>query len=385
MALKIAISAGELSGDEHASKLVAALRQLRPDVELRGMGGRFSRSAGVETIVDSERSASAMGFQELITQLPKILGAMSKMKGLLRDWHPDILVLVDFPDFNLRLARYAKSLGIKVFYFIIPKLWAWRTGRVEHFKRYVDHAALIFPFEKDFLEKLGYSKCSYVGHPFATDFKPTTRTRDEVFKELGLNPDFPTIAVLPGSRKSETKRHLSRVAGAFKILKERVPNIQGIVVIAPSLENSKAEFLPLTTTGLKLTTLKSLEIMSVCDVGLIKSGTSNLQAAYCRLPFVMFFVASALGAWIVRIFVKISHYSIVNIIQPGTLTELVQEDASPIRLADELFRLLSSEETRVKMLADFEKLRANLYTSDVSMADAYTRTANTMLSMFDLS
>ncbi|MCB0338829.1 MAG: hypothetical protein KDD53_04455, partial [Bdellovibrionales bacterium] len=241
MSRKVFISVGEHSGDLHAGSLVDALRALNPEVDIRAMGGSALRSRGVELIVDSEKSASVMGFTEVVGRLGKISAALNLVKLELKKWRPDVLVIIDFADFNLRLAKFARSIGIPVLYFIPPKVWAWRKGRIRTMQKYVDQVAVIFPFEKDYFEKAGLKRVVYVGHPFLEDFRQAqgeALSRSEFLGSIGLDPDKPLVAVLPGSRRFEVERHLPLVLDALDLIYERHPEIQAVI---PMATNSDSE------------------------------------------------------------------------------------------------------------------------------------------------
>ena len=387
MHTKIAICCGEVSGDEHAAKLVKALQECAPGAEFRGMGGRHSRAAGVTTVVDSEASASAMGFIELFSQLGKIRSALREMKKLLREWRPEVLVVIDFPDFNFILTKYAKKLGIKTVYFIIPKMWAWRSGRIKHFKRYIDHAACIFPFESKFCRAHGYEKVTYVGHPFATEFDNLASfDRSQFITSLGLNPSLPVVALFPGSRRGELKRHLTPMIEGFEELRQRYPNVQGIIPLPGTINPEQVRAALPNHESIALVNQSSIEVLRAADFGLIKSGTSNLQASFCELPFIMFFSASRLTEFIVTTFVKLKHYSIVNILRHSTVLELIQEEVNPKRIASELEQLLIDPQaceairTRLRevngMLRSFEP-----FAGCTDQMNPYQRTALIALSL----
>lgn len=325
------------------------------------MGGRNLRAVGVETIVDSETSASVMGFTELFGSFSRILAALKKLKNCLSTWKPEVLILLDFPDFNLRLAKHASKLDIKVLYFISPQVWAWRSGRVEFFKKYLNHIAVIFPFEKDFLQSRGYNNATFVGHPFLDHLKSKKyKAPSEIRQELGLS-DKPLLAVFPGSRKPEIEKHLDLMVKGLEKFHKDYPDVQFILNVAPSLEiGFIKERLP-NLNNLTVVKRDPLEIMQIADAALLKSGTSNLQAAVLGLPFCMFYVASPVSAFIVRKFVKISQYSIVNILKSGTVKEILQENATPDEIYNELKRLLFDREYRQDLKAKFEEISRSLH------------------------
>jgi len=364
MSYRIAISSGELSGDEHASHVVKAFSALHPDTEFKGMGGRNLRDEGVETVVDSESSASVMGFYEVVLSLNKILASMKTMKNLLSSWRPDMLIIVDYPDFNIRLAKFARKLNIPVFYYIPPQLWAWRSGRAKTLKEVIDTLAVIFPFENEFYRKQGLQNSVYVGHPFSDSQKDLDYDRTVFLKSLGLSPDKPVVAILPGSRKSEITRHLEPVLGALEILQKRNPDLQVVIPVATSLGvEDLAKKIP-DNLNLRVIKGNSVNTLRCADAGLLKSGTSNLQAAYAGLPFSMFYKTGILAELIVKSLVGIKEYSIVNVIRSGTVKETLQREATPEVLARELEDLLVNDERRETLRRGLAEVTDSLSSHD---------------------
>jgi len=357
--VKLAISVGELSADEHAAEVVAALKSQIPTVEVRGMGGRNLRAEGVDTFIDSESEASVMGFKELFGSFSKVIRAFKEMELLLKEWKPDALLLLDYADFNMRLADKAKKIGVPVVYYIPPQMWAWREKRVEEMKRNVSKAALIFPFEKDFYSRRGYQNTRYVGHPFFSRLKDRTTRRTTLRKTLGVKDSDKVLIVFPGSRTSEIERHIDVIKETIDILRKDHNDIVPIIGVASSL-SEKAEKHLLNLDGIELYKGDSFDLLCAGDAGIIKSGTSNLQAAFAHLPFVMIYKASIVSELIAKALVPTRTFSIVNVIQKGTISELVQRDCNPKKLAIECEKLLYDSSVRHEMLNAFEKLISQL-------------------------
>jgi len=372
---RIIISAGELSGDEHAAKVIRALRLLAPDVAIRGMGGRNLHAEGVSLDIDAEKSASVMGFGELFGSLGKIVGALRAMQRLIRETKPDLLITVDFAEFNMHLAKTAHRAGVPVLNYISPQVWAWRRYRVKSIAEYIDRAAVIFPFEQEFFEANGYKKSVYVGHPFADEWNDTPPSRSGVLGGIGLDPAKPTLAVLPGSRRGEVSRNLATMREALLILQKRHPGVQAVVVVAPNIDAAGVAAELGAPPWLRVTQGNAIEVMRVADAGLLKSGTSNLQGAFCGLPFAMFYRASALSAFIVKRCVDLSEYSIVNVLRPGTVTEILQEKATPEYTASVLEVLLFNEEYRREMKERLTEVREKLRSFEDLPLFAGTRNA----------
>jgi ATP-binding cassette, subfamily B, bacterial MsbA len=349
--LRVAIVAGEVSGDQRAAPIVKALRQAHPDIEVRGMGGSALRNEGVDTVIDSETAGSVMGVTELFGSLRKILSSLRHMKLLLREWRPHVLVLVDYPEFNMRLARYARSLGIPVVYYIPPKLWASRSGRARALDATVNTICSIFPFEKDFFRELGFRRVTYVGHPFAeemSDQKLASREkiRQRLREQYGLREGEKLIALFAGSRKKEIELHLEPMIKGLELLRAEGIKIQAAIVLPISRQLEIQNSVLLQQDWIHVSFDNSLEVLQGADIGLLKSGTCNLEAAYVGLPFVVFYKASALTAFIVRRISPLKEYSIVNVIRSGTAVELIQERATADEVKRELGSLIQDEEAQ---------------------------------------
>ncbi len=339
----IAIIAGEVSGDMHAAAVASALNE-DGRFKLFGMGGSHMRTAGVDTVVDSESSAGgAMGFLNVVAKLPVIFAALKTLEAALRERRPEAILLVDYPGFNLKVAKIAHNLGIPVYYFIIPKMWAWKAGRIEAFKRYVTHSFTIFPFEGEWLEKRGFSQNSYVGHPIADQLQERPFDRTQVRSDLGVGPADKILAFLPGSRGHELNRHIPVMSEVVRHLRAAHPNLSAIAPVATT-QHAHPMWKLAENAGIMRTEMNSLDVMRAADVGVIKSGTSILEAAACGLPSIMIYKSSALTAFIVRKFIRASDYSLPNIIRPGTLLELTQEQASKPRLVAEIENLLDPKQ-----------------------------------------
>ncbi|MCO6429695.1 MAG: lipid-A-disaccharide synthase [Deltaproteobacteria bacterium] len=367
--LRVLISVGELSADEHAALVVASLRRLLPQAEFKAMGGRKLREAGVDTVVDSEHSASVMGFSEVFGSLRKVMAALSDLKKTINDWRPHLVMVLDYPDFNFRLIRFAKQKGCKVLYFIPPQVWAWRSGRVEFLKRFTDRIACIFPFEKPFLISKGYNRVEFVGHPLLDSgtFSPCNmEQRSTLKRSLGLDPLKPLVAVFPGSRRTEIERHVAPMTAAIAKLQNKYPDVQAVINIAPSIDEDAVR--QRVVPGCKLLVVKRPphEVMQACDAAVLKSGTSNLQAAICEVPFVMFYIASDVSAWIVKRFVRLKEFSMVNILKSGSVRELTQKEANADLLASELESLIYNGTRRAAMINDFREIKSLLSTSPQS-------------------
>jgi lipid-A-disaccharide synthase len=354
--MKILISAGEVSGDQHLARVVRAIKAEAPDCQIRGMAGRLCREAGAQIDVDCYRAGAGMGFLELFRSGGKILSSFKALSKLCGEWRPDLLILVDYPDFNLRLARVAKRYGIKVLYYIPPKVWAWRSGRVRAVRRYVDRIAAIFPFEPDFYARRGFFTVNYVGHPLSERVGDSNTERERT----------DTILFLPGSRKFEVELLLVPMLQAFEILRRRHTELRPVVVLAPNIDVAWVKGLIKDRIPAEVLELVSwshddaLSGMYRAKVGVLKSGTCNLEGAIAGLPFVSVYSGTLLAKVIVSMFVSLREYSPVNIIRANTVRELMRTELSPDDVAREVDLLLSNREARLTMVEGLAQVRRAL-------------------------
>ncbi len=358
MALKILVSAGELSGDEHAARIV---RHLPAGTQLFGMGGSNLKEAGMELLVDNEVSGSVMGFMELLPKSRQIISAFQTLTRVAADRKPDLAILIDYPDFNLRLAKKLKQQGVKVLYFIPPKMWVWRAKRVEQFHKYVDQVACIFPFETKFFEQNSYKYARFIGHPIAY-MKSTIGDNDvrEMRAFVGASSITKLLTIFPGSRSAELRRHLPILKGAIKKILIENSTVTILIARASNVSHEELESALGKQHRLKFVSVDALTLFRISDAALVKSGTSNLQAALSDIPFAMFYKASPVSAFIARRVVKIPEYSIVNLLKPGTIREYLQEEMTVENLCKEATSLLLDEKYRVALKKNLESIRANL-------------------------
>ncbi len=352
--MKYYIIAGEASGDLHASNLIKALKQEDPAAEVRGWGGDLMREAGAD-IVRHYKDTAIMGFVNVVRKLGTIRDNIRLCCSDIREWHPDVVILVDYAGFNLRIARFAKSIGLKVFYYISPKLWAWNTGRVKKIKKYVDRMFTIFPFETEFYRQYGYS-VQYGGNPLVDAIceRPFQQeTFQDFIRFFGL-PDKPIVALLAGSRKQELKYVLPTM---LKMV-SHFPDYQFIIAGAPSMTD--ADYAPyLHGTDLRIIYGATYRLVSQSAAALVTSGTATLETALLRTPQVVCYNMEfpRLSHWMFKTFVKVKYISLVNLIFGGELVkELMLEQLTEENLMHELSRLLCSERYREKMLRGYDEV-----------------------------
>lgn len=358
---KILISVGEASGDLHASNLIRAVLAQNSAVKFFGMGGNLMRAAGATILVDTSKIA-LIGALKIITNCFAIFRALRVMKAFLKNEHPQILILVDYAEFNFRLAKYAKKLGIKVIYYISPKLWAWRQHRVKLVKKYVDVMAVIFPFEVDFYKKWDIPAI-FVGNPLLPIVK-TTKPIITTKIEHNLDLTAKTIGLLPGSRHGEIERLLPVMLKTAEKLQQDFPAVQFILPVAPSL--AEADLAPyLTKSQLKIHLIKNdtYNVVSCCDAVIVASGTATLETALLAIPMVIIYKVSELEYWIGKKLIKLKYIGLCNILaNEAIVPELIQQNASAENIANEIKRILTDLPYRNLMLAKLKQIKQHLNT-----------------------
>lgn len=352
--------AGEASGDLHAARLVKALRELRPQVDYYGMGASAMRAAGVEILVDSSNLA-VVGLVEVLAHYREIKIALSTLQAVIKTRKPDLLILVDYPDFNLRLAATAKRAGVKVLYYVSPQIWAWRPARVMKIGRVIDMMAVVFAFEVPFYEKAGVP-VRFVGHPLVDEAKPSM-TRTQALARFALAPSAKVIGLFPGSRRSEIKRLMPTIVQTAKLLSARFPRAQFVLPVAPNLDRKLIEtYLDDTAPPVGLIEEANVyDVIQVCDAIIAVSGTATLQIALMTTPMVIIYKVSRLSYWIARRLVSVKHIGLANIVANKRVAkELIQDAARPQAIAAEIECLIKDEEYAKAMRRDMTGVRAAL-------------------------
>lgn len=346
------IVAGEASGDAHAAALVHALRAAEPQAQLDFFGatGPLLRAAGVESIVRSDDLA-ILGLLEIAGALPKFWRAYKSLKQAAIARKPDAVILVDWPDFNLKLARALHRRGLKVIYYISPQLWAWRSYRTRNIRRDVDLLLSILPFEPAWYADHGIADVEFVGHPLAGEVH-LAQDRAEFCRQTKLDPSLPIISLLPGSRRKEVQRILPPMLEAAALISARRPEIQFVVVVAPSRSSDEVRDIvrgqratpePLPSC-LHIVSGQSREALAASDVAAIASGTATLEAALLGTPMVIVYKESTINWHTLGRLITTDHYGLVNLVAGERVaTELMQGDLNGERLANELLSLLDEE------------------------------------------
>ena len=351
---KLYIIAGEASGDLHGKNLVRALKREAPDLELRGFGGDGMQAEGV-TLTRHFQGYDFMGWQEILKNLGKIMGLFRDVKRDIAEFKPDTVLLIDYPGFNLRMAKWCKKRGIKVLYYISPQVWAWKKGRVRKIRAYVDRMFVILPFEKTFYEKEGVD-VDFVGHPLLDEIENFRNSPKDLRSELGLD-DRPIIALLPGSRK---KQEIGLTLPVMLQVVERFPDHQFVIAGAPGIP---MEFYEDFTFGFPVKVLhrKTYAILSLAEFALVTSGTATLETALFEVPQVTCYSGPSLSIWLARRLVRVNFISLVNLIlEKRVITELIHSDMTAQNFSAEMKKVMEEGKARSKMLADYTELRNKL-------------------------
>lgn len=355
----ILIVAGEASGDIHGANLVQAVRSVNPKVTFWGFGGERMHAAGVMIPFDSSRLA-VVGISEVFVHLLQIVRAQRLLRKAMRDKRPDLVILIDYPDFNLLLAAKAKSLGIPVMYYISPQVWAWRSRRVKKIRRLVQRMVVILPFEMDFYHK-HQVEVDFVGHPLLDIVKPTMN--DSFFYErFEIDRGRPIVGLFPGSRLEEVKRLMSPMVEAAKRLEEEISNIQLVLPVASSIDKRYVKNI-IDQTGLKVKIIEdgAYNTMKVARAVIVASGTVTLEAAIMGVPMVIIYKVSRLSYLVAKMMVNIPYIGLVNLVAGRKIvSELVQEEANGQRIAEEVYKIMANETYSQTMKYELEEVKSKL-------------------------
>jgi len=333
------IVAVEASADAHGASVLRELRSLVPDVAAFGAGGPRLRAEGCETLVRAE-DLSVMGFVEVIPAIPRLIGALRTLRRAAEERRPRAALLIDSPDFNLRLARRLRALGVPVVYFIGPTVWAWRRSRIRQIARDVMRMHVILPFEAAFYARGGV-QATYVGNPVADAVRSglEVASRAELRRALGLDPDRPVLALLPGSRRQEIRRMFPAMIEAAMVLRARVSGLQLVVPVAPTL--LREEFGD--ASDVAFVSGRAFDVLRASDAAIVKSGTATLEAALAGTPAVVVYRTSWISWMISRLLVRVRHVALPNLLAGrAVMPELLQSQCTPERIAESVAPLLDA-------------------------------------------
>ncbi len=353
---RLLISCGEPSGEFYGAELVAELRKRQPDLEVFGLGGDRLAAENVRLLAHL-RDLAVVGLVEVLSHLRRLKALFDSVVAEAARVRPDVAVLIDYPDFNLRLARELRKLGIPVVYYVSPQLWAWRRGRIKDVKRDVAKMLVIFPFEEAIYREAGVP-VTFVGHPLIDHVKPPA-DRTAMASQLGLSPDRPVIALLPGSRNKEVGFNLPPMIEAVKALREARPELQFVLAAGPHLR--AGTFDQARTAGITIVEGRTREVLSSARVAIVASGTATVETALTLTPMVVVYRLSALTYALGKPLVSVSNYAMVNLIAGRVVVpELIQSDFTPSRVAEETLRILDDGSPRTEMLRNLGEVREKL-------------------------
>ena len=345
------ILAGEASGDLLGGKLIESINSLYPEqYQIRGIGGDKMQTAGCDIIVPAKELA-IMGFWEVLTSLAKIKKYLNVVKENLAANPPDLLILIDFSGFNLRVAKIAKSLGIKVLFYVSPKIWAWHYSRIKKIKKYVDHMAVFFDFEVNLYKKEGVP-VTLIGHPLL-DCTSQVKTPER------QNAKTSTIALLPGSRKQEIKHLMPTMIKASHIIRAQLPKAKFILPLASTIDRSLIE--QFNPENIEVTTQSTQAVLAQSDAAIVCSGTATLETALYQVPMVIIYKLGWISYLLGRMLIKVKFIGLCNIVaQQETAKELIQHQASPAAIAHEALKLLQTQSYREHRLQQLQSMRSKL-------------------------
>jgi len=360
MSKTIMISAGEASGDAHAANLVKALQRIDEDIQVKAMGGQHLRDAGADILVDCSDIA-VVGLVEVLIHYRKIKGVLNQLAEEIRRRPPDLLILVDYQEFNFRLARVAKQCGVKVLFYISPQVWAWRPHRVHKFGELIDMMAVLFPFEEKFYQQANVP-VRFVGNPLVDETRPQ-KTRQQAMQQYQLDNSRKVVGLFPGSRRGEIKRVLPIQLKSAELLKQQHPDLQFILPIASTLQHEDIDPHLAAHSSLDLHVVKdrAYDVMQVCDAIITASGTATLEIALMGIPNAITYRISPISYFILKRMVTIDHIGLVNIVaEKDIVREFIQHEAQPRAIADEIDHILTDDVYRNNMIDELAKVREKL-------------------------
>lgn len=364
--MKYYIIAGEASGDLHGSRLIKAIKGNDPYANFRVWGGDLMSAEGV-TLVKHYRELAFMGFIEVLINIRKIISNLRLCKKDIIDYHPDAVICIDYPGFNLPIAKFSKEHGFKTIYYISPQVWAWKENRVKLIKKYVDQMLVILPFEKSFYKQWDY-EVEYVGHPLIEiidGFKLSMEAKS--IKHQYINRDKKIVAILPGSRKQEINSKLPIMLNATI----GFDNVEFIVAQAPGIEDAEIEFHTSHFKNISVWKNKTYELLSIADAAIVASGTATLETALFTVPEVVCYKTSWISYMMAKLFIKVKFISLVNLIMNKlVIRELIQSQMNAENIAEALKDLLNNDSKRNQIKSDFQALHQLLLPGGIASKNA---------------
>ncbi len=356
---KILLVAGEVSGDLHGSHLVEAIQGIEPEVQFFGVGGESLKRRGMKLLYPAH-SLSVVGITEVFLKLGTILKALRGLKRSLDREKPNLVILIDFPEFNLRLAKMAHRRGIPILYYISPQVWAWRPKRINLIARLVKKMIVLFPFEVPLYEAAGVD-AEWVGHPLLDIVKPTL-PKEVAFQQFGLDPKRRTIGLLPGSRVHEVERLLPPLLDSAHLLQREIPDLQFVIPLAPGIPKTiLSSWMKNISIPVKVVEGFTYDVMNLAELLITASGTATLEGAILGKPMIIIYRVSLPSYWVGRALIRVDHIGLVNLVAEKEIApELIQKDVHPQRIADEAFRILRDPILSRKMSESMGEVRQKL-------------------------
>ncbi|QTS83715.1 lipid-A-disaccharide synthase [Coxiella endosymbiont of Amblyomma nuttalli] len=373
---QILIISGEASGDLLGAHLAKSLKTLDPTILLTGVGGKQMRDAGVSIFIDSNR-LGVVGLFEAFKYLNIILSIRQTLKKRFKKTPPNLVVFIDYPGFNLHMAKHAKKAGIPVLYYVSPQTWAWRYGRTKNIKKYVDQMAVLFAFEEKLYQRENIP-VNLVGHPLI-DIAVPSLCRKEAYQRFNLSPDKPIIGLFPGSRNNEITRLLPIIVSAAHLIQKHIPQVQFVLPLAPNL--SMDDIRNYLFPEIKVIKHNVYNILPLCDAAIATSGTVTLEIALYQVPFIIIYKVALLTYWLVKNLIRVPCIGLSNLVAGARVTpELIQKAATPEAIANEICRLLEDSFYRQYRLTQLKPIKEKLGGGGASM-----RVARLALEMLYLS
>ena len=357
----ILIIAGENSGDLHGSNLVRELFQQDPELNITGIGGGQLRMAGVDLIANIVDRLAIIGVTGVVKNAERIIRLYRKVLKYFDEVKPAAVILIDYPGFNFKVMKAARKRGIPVIYYIMPQVWAWHRSRIYTLRDSTARMLVVFPFEENLCRSVGMDQVRYVGHPLL-DVMNLTMTRDEVFQKFGFDRDKKLIGLLPGSRESEIDRLLPGMIGAAERIQKVLPNVQFALPRASTIKKEAIQhYVSAADIDVKVVDAFRYNVRSVMDFALVKSGTSTLETAILVCPMVIIYKVSFLAWMIAKNVVKLPYIGLVNIIAGEMIVpELLQNEATPLNIAEKTIEILGDEKTLQNVKYDLERVKEKL-------------------------
>lgn len=359
MSYNVMIVTGEASGDLHGASVARVLKELQPDIHIYGVGGRAMNAAGVELICDIQE-LGVVGIVEVVKKYPHIKGVFDKLVQVLKRDRPDVLLVIDYADFNMRLARRAKEIGIKVVYYISPSAWAWRRGRAKHIAQSVERVAAIFPFEADVYEEAG-ANVSFVGHPLLDIVEPSM-DQEQAYRFFKADPLLPIITLMPGSRKQEIENLLPEMLKAVVLIKQQYPSIQCYLPLASTISLTRVEeIIAQHNVSVRVTHKNTYDLMGISTFIIAASGTATLEAALMGVPTIIVYRLAYITWLLGKLLVKLPYVGLPNIVAGKQIVpELLQDDVQPARIAEYATVWLEHPEKLAQVRDDLHDMKIKL-------------------------